>query len=110
MNALVYKSTGSWYTVKDDSDRIWNARMKGVLKMDEITSTNPVTDLLQIQLPQGNHYDAITIHDASGKLVLQKLMPNSSPTLRLDIRHLAAGWYTLKLSGKENWRGSFIKK
>ena len=52
MKALVYKSTGSWYTVKDDSGRIWNARMKGVLKMDEITSTNPVAvgDMVEIEI------------------------------------------------------------
>jgi len=52
MNALVYKSTGSWYTIKDDSGRIWNARMKGVLKMDEITSTNPVAvgDVVEIEI------------------------------------------------------------
>ena len=42
MKAVVYKSTGSWYTVKDDSGNFHNARMKGVFKIDEITSTNPV--------------------------------------------------------------------
>ena len=31
MKATVYKSTGSWYTVKDESGK-WNARMKGVMK------------------------------------------------------------------------------
>lgn len=42
MKALVYKSTGSWYIVKDGTGKFWNARTKGVLKMDDITSTNPV--------------------------------------------------------------------
>lgn len=42
MKAIVYKSTGSWYTVKDGTGRWHNARMKGVFKIDEITSTNPV--------------------------------------------------------------------
>lgn len=42
MKSLVYKSTGSWYIVKDDTGKFWNARMKGVLKIDDITSTNPV--------------------------------------------------------------------
>jgi ribosome biogenesis GTPase len=42
MKALVYKSTGSWYIVKDATGKFWNARTKGVLKMDDITSTNPV--------------------------------------------------------------------
>lgn len=42
MKATVYKSTGSWYTVKDESGNWHNARMKGIFKMDEITSTNPI--------------------------------------------------------------------
>jgi ribosome biogenesis GTPase / thiamine phosphate phosphatase len=42
MQGIVYKSTGSWYTVKDEYGKIWNARMKGVFKLDGITSTNPI--------------------------------------------------------------------
>ncbi|MFT3904107.1 MAG: ribosome small subunit-dependent GTPase A [Niabella sp.] len=43
MKAIVYKSTGSWYTVKDMDGRWYNARIKGVFKIDEdITSTNPI--------------------------------------------------------------------
>ena len=42
MKALVYKSTGSWYVVKSDDGGSFNARIKGVLKMDGITSTNPI--------------------------------------------------------------------
>ena len=38
----VYKSTGSWYTVKDEGGKFWNARIKGVMKLDNLTSTNPV--------------------------------------------------------------------
>ena len=41
MKARVYKSTGSWYTVKNDAT-VYQARVKGVLKIDGITSTNPV--------------------------------------------------------------------
>ncbi|MEO8405527.1 MAG: ribosome small subunit-dependent GTPase A [Chitinophagaceae bacterium] len=42
MKATVYKSTGSWYTVKDEAGNWHNARMKGIFKIDNITSTNPV--------------------------------------------------------------------
>lgn len=42
MQGLVYKSTGSWYSVKDESGKTWNARMKGIFKLDDITSTNPI--------------------------------------------------------------------
>lgn len=39
---LVYKSTGSWYVLKDDTGKTWNARIKGVFKIGNITSTNPL--------------------------------------------------------------------
>jgi ribosome biogenesis GTPase len=42
MKGLVYKSTGSWYIVKDDTGKLWNGRIKGVFKIDGITSTNPI--------------------------------------------------------------------
>ena len=42
MKATVYKSTGSWYTVKDEAGEWHNARMKGIFKIDSITSTNPI--------------------------------------------------------------------
>jgi len=41
MKAIVYKSTGSWYLVKTDHQS-FNARIKGIFKIDEITSTNPI--------------------------------------------------------------------
>jgi len=51
MKATVYKSTGSWYSVKDETGKFWNARMKGVMKLDDITSTNPVAvgDIVEIE-------------------------------------------------------------
>lgn len=39
---IVYKSTGSWYTVKDEHGMVWNTRLKGLFKIDDITSTNPI--------------------------------------------------------------------
>lgn len=43
LNGLVYKSTGSWYLVRDGEGHFWNARIKGKLKIDEdISSTNPI--------------------------------------------------------------------
>lgn len=42
MKGVVYKSTGSWYQVKDETGKMWNARMKGIFKLDDITSTNPI--------------------------------------------------------------------
>ncbi len=43
MRGLVYKSTGSWYSVKDEQGHFWDTRIKGKLKIDdEISSTNPI--------------------------------------------------------------------
>ena len=42
MTGTVYKSTGSWYSVKEKSGAFYNARIKGIFKLDGITSTNPI--------------------------------------------------------------------
>ena len=42
MTGKVYKSTGSWYVVRTADGAVWNARIKGIFKLDEITSTNPL--------------------------------------------------------------------
>jgi len=67
MHGLVYRSTGSWYNVKEDSGRLWNARMKGVFKLDDITSTNPIAvgDVVDFELENENEQSAMItkIHD-----------------------------------------------
>jgi len=66
MKALVYKSTGSWYIVKDVSGKAYNARIKGVLKIDGITSTNPIAvgDEVELELEneKENTVTITTIH------------------------------------------------
>ncbi|HEY8661155.1 MAG TPA: ribosome small subunit-dependent GTPase A [Hanamia sp.] len=42
MKAYVYKSTGSWYLIKNENGEIFKARIKGKFKIDNITSTNPI--------------------------------------------------------------------
>jgi len=42
MRAIVYKSTGSWYNIKTETGKAMSARIKGVFKIDDITSTNPI--------------------------------------------------------------------
>ncbi|MGN6401831.1 MAG: ribosome small subunit-dependent GTPase A [Flavisolibacter sp.] len=64
---VVYKSTGSWYQVKDAANKVWNARMKGVFKLDDITSTNPIAvgDVVDFTLENENEHSVIItkIHD-----------------------------------------------
>lgn len=61
MRALVYKSTGSWYVAKDNSGRFYNARMKGVFKIDDITSTNPVAVGDEVELEIENETEGTTV-------------------------------------------------
>jgi len=42
MLGKVYKSTGSWYVLKTAEGETWNGRLKGLFKIDGITSTNPL--------------------------------------------------------------------
>ncbi len=43
MEGLVYRSTGSWYVIRDSDGLSWDARIKGKLKIDtDISSTNPI--------------------------------------------------------------------
>jgi len=64
MKGLVYKSTGSWYSVKDETGKFWNARMKGVMKLDDITSTNPVAvgDIIEME-PQADTENSAMINE-----------------------------------------------
>jgi len=53
VQGLVYRSTGSWYSVRDEQGLYWNARVKGKLKIDEdISSTNPIAvgDVVQFDV------------------------------------------------------------
>lgn len=58
MKATVYKSTGSWYTVKDESGKWHNARMKGIFKMDKITSTNPIAVGDEVEIEVENELES----------------------------------------------------
>ena len=42
MTGLVYKSTGSWYTVKTELGETYECRIKGKFRIKGIKSTNPI--------------------------------------------------------------------
>jgi ribosome biogenesis GTPase / thiamine phosphate phosphatase len=62
MQALVYKSTGSWYQVKNEAGEEFKARVKGKFKIDGITSTNPIAvgDVVDIDKEDGEESIVIT--------------------------------------------------
>lgn len=57
MKALVYKSTGSWYVTRTESGETWNARIKGVFKIGNITSTNPVAVGDEVEIEPENEVE-----------------------------------------------------
>lgn len=59
MKGTVYKSTGSWYIVKDKNQKFWNARIKGVLKIEDITSTNPVAVGDEVEMEKENEDNSV---------------------------------------------------
>lgn len=79
MKATVYKSTGSWYIVKDENDKFWNARMKGVMKIDDITSTNPVA--------VGDHVEFETEDELAGTAIIDEIHARDNYINRQSPRH-----------------------
>ena len=74
MTGIVYKSTGSWYTVKSEKGDFIECRMKGKFRMKGIKSTNPIAvgDIVDYELEQTS--DAVTgtifnIHERKNYIV-----------------------------------------
>ena len=64
ISGVVYRSTGSWYSVKTDRGFI-NCRIKGKLRLKGLKSTNPIAvgDLVTIQLSQDGQQTVGTISE-----------------------------------------------
>ncbi len=60
MRGLVYKSTGSWYSVKTPSNEQFDCRIKGKFRLDGIKSTNPIAvgDYVDFELEKNS--DVVT--------------------------------------------------
>ena len=74
MTGLVYKSTGSWYTVKSEQGDFMECRMKGKFRIKGIKSTNPIAvgDRVDYELEETS--DAVTgtiynIHERKNYIV-----------------------------------------
>ena len=79
MRALVYKSTGSWYTVKNQAGHTYNARIKGIFKIDEITSTNPIAVGDEVEMELENEIENTTI--------ITEILPRKNYVNRQSPRH-----------------------
>ena len=74
MTGTVYKSTGSWYTVKTNLGAVYQCRIKGKFRLKGIKSTNPIAvgDVVDFELETNN--DTTTgvinsIHDRKNYIV-----------------------------------------
>lgn len=65
MTGLVYKSTGSWYTVKTELGDIYECRIKGKFRLKGIKSTNPIAvgDIVDFELETSNNQESGIIHN-----------------------------------------------
>ena len=60
MKGLIYKSTGSWYITKTNDGKQYNARIRGLLKIDGITSTNPIAVGDDVEMEMENELESTT--------------------------------------------------
>ncbi|WP_276479946.1 ribosome small subunit-dependent GTPase A [Paraflavitalea pollutisoli] len=79
MKALVYKSTGSWYVVKTETGEVLNARIKGIFKIDGITSTNPIA--------VGDEVIVQKADDAEGAVMVTDILPRRNYVTRQSPSH-----------------------
>lgn len=79
MKALVYKSTGSWYVVKTGAGQVLNARIKGVFKIDGITSTNPIA--------VGDEVEVETENEGEGTVMITEILPRRNYITRQSPSH-----------------------
>jgi len=65
MTGHVYKSTGSWYTVKTDLGHTYECRIKGKFRLKGIKSTNPISvgDVVDFELETDNNAETGVIHN-----------------------------------------------
>jgi ribosome biogenesis GTPase len=64
MTGIVYKSTGSWYTIKSEQGDFIECRMKGKFRIKGIKSTNPIAvgDRVDFELEENSDAITGTIH------------------------------------------------
>ena len=65
MRGLVYKSTGSWYSVKTLNNKQFDCRIKGKFRLDGIKSTNPIAvgDYVDFELETNSDVETGVIHN-----------------------------------------------
>ncbi len=76
MKAIVYKSTGSWYTVKGSDHSFYEARLKGKFKMDGFTSSNPIA--------VGDEVEIETEDELEHRVMITQIFPRKNYVNRIS--------------------------
>ena len=74
MKGLVYKSTGSWYKVRDKNGNFIVCRLKGKLRIKGLKVTNPVSvgDIVEFELEEGKETGLISNIDERKNYLIRK--------------------------------------
>lgn len=78
MEGIVTKSTGSWYNIKDKNGKLYQCRIAGKLKLDDMKLTNPIAvgDRVLFE-PENDHPD-------NG--IIQQILPRKNYVVRQSPR------------------------
>jgi ribosome biogenesis GTPase len=87
MTGTVFKSTGSWYSVRDEAGKDWACRIKGKLRLLNERVTNPVAvgDRVDFEPEKGEAGQGVI----SGVQTRRNYVLRSSPRKRLQVHLLA---------------------
>lgn len=79
MKARIYRSTGSWYAAKAENGRVYQARIKGIFKIDEITSTNPIAvgDEVEMEIEDIQEESAMIDHIYDRRNYVARVSPHN---------------------------------
>lgn len=71
MNGVVYKSTGSWYSVKAENGVFYQCRIKGRFRIKDIKNTNPIAvgDSVSFELEKSGNGVIFDIHERKNYII-----------------------------------------
>lgn len=79
MKGLVLRSTGSWYDVKGEDNKLYNCRTKGKLRLSGFKTTNPIAvgDIVAFEIAN-KHEGIITAIEERKNYIIRKSIKNKN--------------------------------
>ena len=102
MTGIVYKSTGSWYTVKSTNGDFIECRIKGKFRIKGIKSTNPIAvgDVIDYELEETSDTTTGTIHAIHDR---KNYIVRKSVNLSHQMHIIAANFFFLHIDNPESF-------